>query len=128
MNYLLDTHVLLWWIQGESRLSPNVHKALSKSTGSVYVSVASLWEMVLKIKLGKLQMPAPFNSYILRQLQINRMEILPIHAPHVLETLDLPPHHRDPFDRLLIAQARVEDLTLITRDKTLKAYDVKLFW
>jgi PIN domain nuclease of toxin-antitoxin system len=128
VNYLLDTHVLLWWLTGEARLSATVQKTLSQAAGTVWVSVASLWEMALKIKLGKLKMPDPFDSYVLRQIQNNRMEILPIHAPHVLETLQLPPHHRDPFDRLLIAQARKEDLILVSRDQALRAYDVQILW
>ena len=128
MNYLLDTHVLIWWIAGKVKLSAAVQKTLSEATGTVLVSVASLWEMALKIKLGKLKMPDPFDAYILRQIQINRMELLPIHAPHVLETMNLPPHHRDPFDRLLVAQARKEELILITGDEMLRAYDVQILW
>ncbi len=84
--------------------------------------------MVLKIKLGKLKMPDPFDAYVLKQIQVNRMEILPIHAPHVLETLHLPPHHRDPFDRILIAQARKEELILISGDEQIRAYDVQVLW
>ena len=84
--------------------------------------------MALKIKIGKLKMPDPFDAYILRQIQINRMEALPIHAPHVLETLQLPQHHRDPFDRLLIAQARKEELILISGDEAMRAYDVRVLW
>ena len=128
MNYLLDTHVFLWWITGEAELSSLVQKTLSQAAGRVLVSVASLWEMAIKIKLGKLKMPDPFDAYVLRQLQKNRMEVLPIHAPHVFETLRLPPHHRDPFERVLVAQARVEELTLISRDKELRAYEVKILW
>lgn len=128
MNYLLDTHALLWWMAGDSKLSANVRTTLTQASGAVFVSVASLWEMALKIRLGKLKMPDPFDAYILRQIQINRMEVLPIHAPHVFETLNLPPHHRDPFDRILVAQARKEDLTLISQDKALHAYDVNVYW
>jgi len=128
VNYLLDTHAFLWWIMGEANLSALARQTLSQASGRVLVSVASLWEMVIKIKLGKLRMPDPFDTYVLRQLQKNRMEILPIHAPHVFETLRLPTHHRDPFDRLLVAQARVEKLTLISGDETLKTYDVKILW
>ena len=113
---------------GDSKLSANVRTTLTQASGAVFVSVASLWEMALKIRLGKLKMPDPFDAYILRQIQINRMEVLPIHAPHVFETLNLPPHHRDPFDRILVAQARKEDLTLISQDKALHAYDVNVYW
>jgi PIN domain nuclease of toxin-antitoxin system len=128
MNYLLDTHVFLWWITGASGLSAAAQQTLSQAAGRVLVSVVSLWEMAIKIKLGKLKMPEPFETYVLRQLQKNRMEILPIHAPHVFETLQLPPHHRDPFDRLIVAQARREDLLLISGDEALRAYDVKILW
>lgn len=128
MNYLLDTHAFVWWITGEARLSRAAEQTLSRTPEVVYVSAASLWEMAIKIKLGKLKMPDPFGAYVLRQIQINRLEILPIHAPHVLETMNLPPHHRDPFDRLLIAQARTEELTLISGDEALRAYEVKICW
>jgi len=128
VNYLIDTHAFIWWITGESRLPQAVQQTLTEAGGSVWFSAASLWEMALKIKLGKLKMPDPFDVYILRQIQMNRMEVLPIHAPHVFETMKLPPHHRDPFDRLLVAQARCEKLTLISGDKALGAYDVPILW
>jgi PIN domain nuclease of toxin-antitoxin system len=128
VNYLLDTHAFIWWITGNDQFPKALQKKLGLAAGTIYISVVSLWEMALKIKLGKLQMPEPFDQYVLHQIQINRMEVLPVHAPHIFETLRLPPHHRDPFDRLLVAQARVETLTLVSRDAALKPYPIKLMW
>jgi len=128
MNYLLDTHAFIWWISGASQWPASVTEWMSQASGSIWISVASLWEMSIKIRLGKLKMPDPFDRYVLRQIQMNRLEILPVHAPHVFETMKLPMHHRDPFDRLLIAQARIEKLTLISQDEALRAYDVPMIW
>lgn len=128
MNLLLDTHSFLWWIQGGTVLSERARQALEEARGTVYLSAASLWEMAIKIRLGKLRAPEPFDQFILRQVQDNRLEILPIHAQHVLATMNLPAHHRDPFDRLLIAQAQTEDLLLISRDAVFGHYDVKVLW
>lgn len=130
MSYLLDTHVFLWWISGDARFPAALVEELSTGGKNVYLSVASLWEMAIKYKLGKLELSVKgaFDHYILRQAQINRIEILPLRAPHVLGTLDLPSHHRDPFDRVLVAQARTEKLRLISRDSQLKPYAVDLYW
>jgi PIN domain nuclease of toxin-antitoxin system len=128
MNYLLDTHAFIWWITGSDLMPATMAEWLSQASGAIWISVASLWEMSIKIRLGKLKMPEPFDNYVLRQIHMNRLEILPIHAPHVFGTMKLPMHHRDPFDRLLIAQASIEKLTLISQDEALRAYDVPMIW
>lgn len=130
MTYLLDTHAFLWWICADPRFSAKLLEELAASRGPVYLSVASLWEMVIKFKLGKLRlhMDGSFSDYILKQVQVNRLELLPIHSHHVLGLLSLPEHHRDPFDRLLVAQAKAERLMLISRDAAFQAYDVPLYW
>ena len=130
MSFLLDTHVFLWWIMGDARFPKALADELSMGGKAVYLSVASLWEMAIKHKLGKLELSVkgPFDDFILRQVQLNRIELLPLHAPHVLGTLHLPPHHRDPFDRVLIAQAKAENLQLVSRDPQLKLYPINLYW
>jgi PIN domain nuclease of toxin-antitoxin system len=129
VKYLLDTHVFLWWILGDLRLPTAVRKAIESARGNVFISVASLWELLIKTRTGKITLPdiSPEN-FLLREIQANHMEILTIHAPHVFEAAALPPHHKDPFDRMLVGQARVESMTLVTKDSALQAYDVPILW
>ncbi|GAB3829082.1 type II toxin-antitoxin system VapC family toxin [Kribbella italica] len=117
---LLDTHVVLWWLSDSDELSLGV-KDLIDSELEVYVSVASLWEISIKTAAGKLRMPEHWLDVI---GQSGLLE-LPIRAHHAAEAGQLPPLHRDPFDRLLIAQAQHEGLTLVTRDKFIHAYEVE---
>ena len=128
MNYLLDTHTFLWWIAESQEIPPALVKKLGHASGSVYFSVVSLWELGLKRGIGKLRLPEPIDTYVLKQIQANRIELLPLHAPHVFRSLELAPHHRDPFDRMLVAQALVENLTLVSRDQALRAYPAKIVW
>jgi PIN domain nuclease of toxin-antitoxin system len=129
VKYLLDTHVFLWWILGDPRLPSSVIKAIENAQGNVFVSVASLWELLIKTHTGRITLPdiSP-NKFLLREIQANRMEILTIHAQHVFEATGLPPHHKDPFDRMLIGQARVESMTLVTKDAALHTYNVPILW
>lgn len=117
---LLDTHVVLWWLSDSDELSLGV-KDLIDSELEVYVSVASLWEIALKTAAGKLRMP----EYWLDVVGQSGLLELPIRAHHAVEAGLLPPLHRDPFDRLLVAQAQHEGLTLVTRDHQIHAYQVK---
>jgi PIN domain nuclease of toxin-antitoxin system len=117
---LLDTHVLLWWLSDDDELSPGV-KDLIDTELEVYVSGASLWEMSIKAAAGKLRLPADWLHVV---GQSGLLE-LPIRAEHAVEAGQLPPLHRDPFDRMLIAQARCERLTLVTRDTMIHAYEVR---
>jgi PIN domain nuclease of toxin-antitoxin system len=129
VKYLLDTHAFLWWITADKRLPAALRKHLERFRDPIYVSVVSLWEIVLKIRLGKLTVTAgPVEPYLLRQIEQNRFEVLTIHSHHVFPLLSLPPLHRDPFDRLLVAQSQVESLTLVTCDPEIKAYPVKTVW
>lgn len=118
----LDTHVLLWWLADDARLSPTARAAISDGKNHVFVSAAAAWEMVIKSTLGKLDIPSNFEA----ALTANRFEPLPITIPHSLAVANLPHHHNDPFDRLLIAQAKVEGLTLVTGDEQIKKYDVAI--
>ncbi len=118
---LLDTHVFLWWRQNDPTLTPQARKALSEAE-IAFVSMASAWEVAIKQSLGRLTLPGSFADGI----SASRFEVLPIHFSHIDELIRLPQLHRDPFDRMLVAQARVEKLTLITRDSQICAYDVKV--
>lgn len=128
MNALIDTHVFLWWINDDSRLSSSARTLLGKSTTIVRFSVVSAWEMAIKAGLGRLRVPADLGGFVARQLAVNRFDVLPILLPHALRVADLPPHHRDPFDRMLVAQAIVENLSLISADSGLDIYGIQRFW
>jgi PIN domain nuclease of toxin-antitoxin system len=128
MNLLLDTHVLLWLISNSALLSQPVKSLFSEPKNEFYLSLASVWEMAIKIKIGKLQIPSPLKQFILEQLPQNEVKILNIKLEHVVEVADLPLHHRDPFDRLIIAQALVENMPIISVDKVFDAYDVQRVW
>ena len=117
MSYLIDTHILLWWLNGEARLGRDTVSIIKKSR--VLVSTAAIWEIQIKIKLGKLQIPGPIED----ALQGNRFGTLDIKLPHVLALDELPMHHQDYFDRIQLAQARSEGLTFITSDKRMQKYD-----
>lgn len=118
----LDTHVLLWWLADDARLSHTARAAISDGKNHVFVSAAAAWEMVIKSTLGKLDIPSNLEA----ALTANRFEQLPITIPHSLAVANLPHHHNDPFDRLLIAQAKVEGLTLVTGDEQIKKYEVAI--
>lgn len=121
MNLLLDTHVLLWALDDDPSLSPAARAAIIDGHNLVFVSAVTAWELTIKKALGKLR--APTDEY-LQELQRHRFTPLDITAEHVLAVERLPPHHADPFDRMLVAQAQVEKLTLVTRDERLLSYGV----
>lgn len=120
MRLLLDTHVLLWHILGLPDLKPAARALVIDPDHEVYVSAASVWEVAIKQGAGKLKVPEDF----VEQIERHELEILPILAEHGWRAGLLPPHHRDPFDRMLVAQAQLDDLTVLTRDRKLAAYDV----
>ena len=128
MRLLLDTHVLLWWIDDDPRLSSRSRALISAADNTVAVSVATVWEIAIKAGLGQLEAPPDLRGYLQAQLARNRFELLPVLFEHAVAVRDLPPHHRDPFNRLLVAQSRVEGLALITRDARLGAYAVEVLW
>jgi len=126
LNLLLDTHALLWFLGDDPRLQPATLKLLADPLNDVFVSAASAWEITIKAKLGKLPVPANIAEWLPAQLVTNRMTPLPITIAHAASIEHLPAHHADPFDRLLIAQALAENLTLVTSDRQFERYEVRL--
>jgi len=127
MKALLDTHTFLWAITGDKRLSRRAQELFS-GPSDLWLSVASIWEILIKVQIGKLDLPLPAGPYLVKKLAQNRIETLPISLDHVLKIERLPMHHRDPFDRVIIAQSLEENLSLITSDPIFEKYPVKLIW
>jgi PIN domain nuclease of toxin-antitoxin system len=128
MRALLDTHTFLWWINNDQRLSERVREIIGDGSNSLFLSAASGWEMAIKAQLGKLQLPVSLDQFIAEQLARNAIEALPIQMRHALHIATLPPHHRDPFDRMLVAQSRLEDVPIVTADAQIARYDVRVIW
>lgn len=128
MKVLLDTHVFLWWLTDDPQLSPLAREIIGNGENEVFLSAASGWEIAIKAKLGKLQLSDDIPSFIAEQLVINNITSLPIQINHALHVYGLPDYHRDPFDRLLIAQAQMEDLSILTIDEQIARYPVKVIW
>lgn len=120
MNLLLDTHALLWWLGDDPSLSPEARAAVAAPGNLVYVSAATAWEISIKRALGKLEAPDDLGA----ALAHSSFQALPITLSHATAAGQLPPHHSDPFDRMLVAQARLERLTLVTRDPHIPCYGV----
>jgi PIN domain nuclease of toxin-antitoxin system len=127
MKLLLDTHTFLWFIDANPRLSLQA-KALLESDADLLLSVGSLWEISIKVSTGKLTLAQPFDIFVPQQLADNDIEILPISLAHLGVVSMLPFHHRDPFDRLLIAQAMIEQLPIVSVDTAFDAYSVARLW
>lgn len=127
MRALLDTHTFLWAIAEEERLSPHARQIYT-AKNDLWLSVASVWEILIKVRAGKLPFPRNAGPYIVRQLAENHIDVLPIKLDHVFRIENLPMHHRDPFDRILIAQSLEEKLPLVTADPLFDRYPVKVIW
>ncbi len=128
MNLLLDTHTYLWFIVGNNRLSDVARSAIEDAGNQKFISVASLWEITIKHRLGKLQLKTDLQKVLTDHVVANGFELLPLDVDHFLELNKLPMHHRDPFDRLLIAQAVANKLTVCSVDTVFSKYDVELLW
>ena len=126
MSYLLDTQVWLWLLTTPERLDTASLEIVSEPESVLLLSAASTWEIAIKAGLGTLTLSEPPASYVPRAMERSRVRPLPVTVAHSLQVAELPLHHRDPFDRLLVAQAQLESLTLITADRALAAYDVPL--
>lgn len=128
MRLLLDTHTFIWWDSEPAKLSAQALALCQDQQNSLVPSVASVWEMQLKLQLGKLKLTLPLSEIIENQQQTNHLEILPILLPHVLAVQNLPVHHKDPFDRILITQANVEDAIIVSNDPMFPKYTNKVLW
>lgn len=127
-KYLLDTHTLLWWESNADLLSPAAFALLSDRTNTILLSVASLWEMQIKLQTGRLKLALQLEEMVTNQIIENQVILLPVLFPHVLELDKLSMYHRDPFDRILVAQALVEDVAIISRDSQIAKYPVQVVW
>ncbi len=128
MKVLLDTHAFLWLITDEDRLSENARQTFLNTENSLFFSAASLWEICIKKSLGKISLKDGWFQTIKEEMAINTIQWLPIEMTHCAEVTELPFHHRDPFDRMLIAQAIVEEMKLLSRDSRLSDYAIELIW
>jgi PIN domain nuclease of toxin-antitoxin system len=128
MRILLDTHCWLWWITTPEKLSSTAQELIVDGQNEVFLSAASSWEIAIKYALGKLALPEEPEKFVPSRLTRDSILPLPINHAHTLHVASLPLHHRDPFDRLLISQARVERLPILTVDRQFERYDVELIW
>ncbi len=128
MNVLLDTHAFLWWVADDDRLSRRARRTIADPRNEVLVSSVSAWEIVVKAGLGRLSLPEPPERFVPKHMEANAFAPLPLHLLHALGVSALPPIHRDPFDRLLVAQAIVEHLALVSGDSQVGSYPVKVVW
>ncbi|HEY4290231.1 MAG TPA: type II toxin-antitoxin system VapC family toxin [Puia sp.] len=127
MQYLLDTHTLLWFLEDNSQLPGKVSSEIANIDNKCFLSIASLWEIAIKVSLGKLYIKFPFENFA-SYLSDNDIEVLPIAFVHLVQLSSLEQHHRDPFDRIIIAQGLVENLTIITKDEYFPNYTEKILW
>ena len=128
MNLLLDTHAFIWWANEPDKLSDRVYSLLKSRENQIILSVASAWEMQIKMQLGKLKLETPLQDLIKSQQITNELKILIVNLKHVLALDKLSYHHKDPFDRILIAQANIEDFTIVSKDDIFSKYHVKVVW
>ena len=127
MNLLLDTHALLWFVAGDARLTRRSRQAIEAEDTVNYISMASWWEIAIKCSLGKLSIGDPLDEFM-KQRTGEGFRLLPLESHHLPPLVELPFHHRDPFDRLIVCQAMVENMAICTGDENFKRYPVKLIW
>jgi PIN domain nuclease of toxin-antitoxin system len=128
MRVLLDTHTFLWWITDDPRLSGKARETIANRNNELYLSAASGWEIMIKMKIGRLSLPKNPRHFIADQLLLNNIESLPIQMSHALHLHSLPDHHRDPFDRMIVAQAQLEKLPILSCDSQIAKYEVRVIW
>jgi PIN domain nuclease of toxin-antitoxin system len=127
MSFLLDTHTFIWFINGDETIPSKVISKIKNLDNQCFISIASIWEIAIKLKLNKLALTADFNK-IIDFLEQNQIEVLPITFTHLLALNQLEFHHRDPFDRIILAQGISEKLTILSKDENFKFYKAKVFW
>jgi PIN domain nuclease of toxin-antitoxin system len=125
MRLLIDTHILIYFLEGSNSLSNSHRQIIADSNNEVLLSIASLWEMAIKISIGKLTLSQSLKD-VIKQVEIEDFEILPISPEHTLQVSTMPFHHRDPFDRIIIAQCQIETLDIISNDTNFPAYNINL--
>ena len=128
MKLLLDTHTFLWWITDDPQLSTKARELIGDGHNILYWSAASSWEVSIKYALGRMPLPEAPEQFLPAEIEKNRLELLPIIDAHAFQAGQLPHHHRDPFDRMLVAQAQVESLALLSNDQQLNHYNVEIRW
>lgn len=128
MNLLLDTHTFLWFINGDAKLSPKARALIEDPSNQRFLSIASIWEMAIKVSIGKLTLLPSFQEIVPIQLNRNDIAILPITLEHTLIVATLPFHHKDPFDRIIVAQASAESMSLLSADHAFEHYPVHCLW
>ncbi|MDP2862108.1 MAG: type II toxin-antitoxin system VapC family toxin [Desulfobacterales bacterium] len=128
MKLLLDTHTFIWWDSDPLKLTPQVLNMCQDPENLLLLSVASVWEMQIKLQFGRLKLTLPLAELVAGQQQTNKIVILNVKLEHILALEKLPPHHKDPFDRLLIAQADIEEAVLVSKDQIFKEYPVQTVW
>ncbi|MBW4643031.1 MAG: type II toxin-antitoxin system VapC family toxin [Goleter apudmare HA4340-LM2] len=128
MNFLLDTYTLIWWSIDPIRLSQQVRNLLDDESNNLFLSIISVWEMQIKLQIGKFTLKMPLSELIKDQQETNDLQLLPIELTHIYALTNLPNHHRDPFDRLLIAQATVEQIPIVSIDSVFDNYPIQRLW
>lgn len=128
MKFLLDTHIFLWWITDAPQLPSHIRKIIGKGNPELFLSAASCWEIAIKAQIGRIDLPDKPGIFISHQMALNAIQGLSIQASHALHVFNLPSYHRDPFDRIIIAQAQLERLPIITSDPLIAKYKVKVVW
>lgn len=128
MRIMLDTHTFLWWIDGSDRLSQNAMNLLADPKRGFFLSVASIWELAIKIRLEKINLSEPLDQFVVNEMKRNKFRSLDITIRHVTGVSTLPLHHRDPFDRLIISQSLVEGMPILGADRIFDAYGVERLW
>ena len=128
MRALLDTHVFLWWNLDDPQLSPVARDFIADGGNTLYLSAASAWEIAIKTAKGRLTLPEPADRYVATRLNLHHILVLPVEVSHALAVCNLPPLHTDPFDRLLVAQAGLEKLPILTADMAIGRYGVEVIW
>jgi PIN domain nuclease of toxin-antitoxin system len=128
MKLLLDTHTFIWWDREPELIPSTTLTLMQQADTQLVVSIVSLWEIQIKTQIGKFTLRSPLAEMVAQQQTENGIMLLPITLPHILELDNLPQHHKDPFDRLLISQCRTEAATLVSRDAIFKQYDCPLIW
>lgn len=128
MKVLIDTHTFLWWNMDDPRLSLRAKEIIADGHNEVYLSAASVWEMVIKTARGRLILPEPPAQYISSRMSLYRFRPLPVQVSHTVHVYELPPLHNDPFDRMLIAQSQLELMPLVTMDEDIQRYELEIIW